>query len=115
MNSYIGPVAAGYGRGSKKLGFPTANLPYFDGEIVSHELSTGVYGGYCTVGYQDGTDKTINSSQIYKCVTNIGLSPTFVGKVSDKYSVHEYTMYIRCIIALNLSIYIDIITYVLYL
>jgi FAD synthase len=37
----IGPVAAGYGRGSKKLGFPTANLPYFDDILQSSDIKNG--------------------------------------------------------------------------
>ena len=37
----IGEVAAGYGRGSKKLGVPTANLPYFDTKLAENNVARG--------------------------------------------------------------------------
>jgi len=68
-----GPVSKGYGRGSKKLGFPTANLPHFDSQLASNSggnLPNGVYFGWGRVA--DGS--TVG------CVANIGKSPTFVGQ-----------------------------------
>ena len=70
-----GAVSAGYGRGSKKLGFPTANLPHFDSEIEQSEICNGVYIGFGRIQ---------SSSTLYPCVANIGKSPTFVGEVSKK-------------------------------
>jgi riboflavin kinase len=67
-----GPVTAGYGRGSKKLGVPTANLPHFDEHIRASSLVNGVYFGWgCLPG--EGT--------VLGCVANIGKSPTFVNQV----------------------------------
>lgn len=66
-----GAVSAGYGRGSKKLGFPTANLPHFDSEIEQSEICNGVYIGFGRIQ---------SSSTLYPCVANIGKSPTFVGE-----------------------------------
>jgi riboflavin kinase len=70
--SLLGPVCKGYGRGSKQLGFPTANLPQFDKELSKHGVNRGIYFGWCNIG----SDK-----QTYPCVANIGISPTFVGQV----------------------------------
>lgn len=66
-----GPVATGYGRGSKKLGVPTANLPYFDESIEKYGYKRGVYFGW---GKVEGDDR------ICPLVANIGLSPTFSGQ-----------------------------------
>jgi len=68
-----GPVSKGYGRGSKKLGVPTANLPHFDSQLASNSggnLPNGVYFGWGRVA--DGS--------IVGSVANIGKSPTFVGQ-----------------------------------
>ena len=70
-----GTVEPGYGRGSKKLGFPTANLPHFNDQINTDGLSRGVYFG---------KGKLLHPQENYyfDFVANIGLSPTFVGEVS---------------------------------
>lgn len=68
-----GPVATGYGRGSKKLGVPTANLPHFDKEIRASSLLNGVYLGWAMLPKE---------GQILACVANIGKSPTFVNQVN---------------------------------
>ncbi|KAJ3372346.1 riboflavin kinase [Kappamyces sp. JEL0680] len=45
-----GVVSKGFGRGSKELGIPTANLPEQVSESVSKKLETGIYYGYAGVG-----------------------------------------------------------------
>lgn len=45
-----GLISKGFGRGSKELGIPTANLPSDVSESVSTVLSTGIYYGYASVG-----------------------------------------------------------------
>ena len=65
-----GRVTTGYGRGSKKLGVPTANLPHFHDLLNSNNYQRGVYFGWGTID---------NDNKIYGCVANIGISPTFVG------------------------------------
>lgn len=67
-----GPVKSGYGRGSKTLGFPTANLPQFEDFIDKNNLKNGVYSGLTLI---EGGDSLLG------CVSNIGVSPTFVGQV----------------------------------
>mgnify|MGYP002633754874 CR=1 FL=1 len=78
-----GSVKNGYGRGSKKIGVPTANLPAselaangaidvigVDGAIVTRgqleELPRGVYVAWAGL-----------RGQAYPAVVNVGLSPTF--------------------------------------
>ena len=66
-----GPVAKGYGRGGKKLGFATANL---DADIIGDvlgDLEKGVYAAF----YQ-----TVASGEPKRAVVNVGVAPTFEGQ-----------------------------------
>jgi riboflavin kinase len=70
-----GPVATGYGRGGKKLGVPTANLPASLFQSALEDVETGVYFGWAVIeGEKQGRDGPI------KAVVNVGYSPTFEGK-----------------------------------
>lgn len=68
-----GPVAEGFGRGSRKLGIPTANLPcsLFQSELAP--LACGVYVGWAAV-----------RGSRCKCVVNVGFSPTFTEQNKEK-------------------------------
>ena len=68
-----GKVEQGYGRGSKKLGFPTANLPQFDDCIRKENLLPGVYFGWGRLER--------DPDMIVSFVANFGKSPTFAGQV----------------------------------
>jgi FAD synthase len=77
-----GEVVHGFGRGSKLLGFPTANLNILESNTsFFSSLSEGIYYGY----------STLNDIQ-YKSVMSIGLNPTFntVKKTFEVYLI-EYT------------------------
>ena len=66
-----GPVAKGYGRGGKELGFATANL---DADIIGDvlgDLEKGVYAAF----YQ-----TVASGEPKRAVVNVGIAPTFEGQ-----------------------------------
>jgi len=66
-----GPVAKGYGRGGKELGFATANL---DADIIGDvlgDLEKGVYAAF----YQ-----TVASGEPKRAVVNVGVAPTFEGQ-----------------------------------
>ena len=66
-----GPVAKGYGRGGKKLGFATANL---DSDVIGDvlgDLEKGVYAAF----YQ-----TVASGEPKRAVVNVGIAPTFEGQ-----------------------------------
>lgn len=102
-----GKVASGYGRGSRKLGFPTANLPSsLFGEALE-AWPTGVYFGYAVVekGQNGGgsgppmgsesdeapqTHATEGFGVCHKAVVNIGYSPTFEGNENPEKIVEAY-------------------------
>ena len=66
-----GPVAKGYGRGGKKLGFATANL---DSDVIGDvlgDLEKGVYAAF----YQ-----TAKTTEPKRAVVNVGVAPTFEGQ-----------------------------------
>ncbi|GAX28015.1 riboflavin kinase [Fistulifera solaris] len=67
---FRGPVASGYGRGGKKLGFPTANLEPAVFRKALETVSTGVYFGWAVIEGRNAC---------HKAVVNVGISPTFEG------------------------------------
>lgn len=58
-----GPVVHGFGRGSKQLGIPTANLPVEALGEQLRDVPAGVYCGWASVGASD---------RVYKMVMSIG-------------------------------------------
>lgn len=75
----IGEVVHGVGRGSKLLGFPTANLKVIDKDSFFDSLAEGIYYGYATL-----------HNIKYKAVMSIGLNPTFntVKKTFEVYLIN---------------------------
>jgi riboflavin kinase len=54
-----GPVIKGFGRGSKELGIPTANIPLSGLSIGGHDdLDSGIYYGWCTLDHSSITSST---------------------------------------------------------
>jgi len=77
-----GEVVHGFGRGSKLLGFPTANLNILESNTsFFSSLAEGIYYGYASL-----------NNVKYKSVMSIGLNPTFntVKKTFEVYLI-EYT------------------------
>jgi riboflavin kinase len=72
LHRYRGIVDQGYGRGGKKLGVPTANLPASLFQNALESVNTGVYFGWAVLEN--------NSQKIHKAVVNVGYSPTFEGQ-----------------------------------
>lgn len=64
--STSGLVVRGFGRGSKALGIPTANLPDDVVNLLPKEFETGVYYGWVTL-----------EKVVYKMVASIGWNPFF--------------------------------------
>lgn len=97
-----GKVATGYGRGGKKLGFPTANLPSSLFQNALQHVPTGVYLGWAWI--EEGQQYDDNESAItatptgrgvaHKAAVNVGYSPTFEG-VENKEKIVEAHL-IRC-------------------
>ncbi|CAM9918212.1 unnamed protein product [Ectocarpus sp. 12 AP-2014] len=86
-----GTVSTGYGRGSKKLGVPTANLPESQFAENLRTLPTGVYFGWAALegaaseeGEEDEGDASGGGGDggecPWKCIANVGYSPTFAGQ-----------------------------------
>jgi riboflavin kinase len=70
-------VDSGYGRGGKKLGVPTANLPASLFQNALEDVTPGVYFGWTAL---EDNDKDKNGLKVYKAVVNVGFSPTFEGQ-----------------------------------
>ena len=75
---YRGSVDQGYGRGGKKLGVPTANLPSSLFQNALEDITTGVYFGWATL------ERSSSSNEVYKTVVNVGYSPTFEGQENSE-------------------------------
>mmetsp|Transcript_619 Transcript_619/g.1114 ORF Transcript_619/g.1114 Transcript_619/m.1114 type:complete len:183 (-) Transcript_619:1546-2094(-) len=71
-----GEVIHGFGRGSKLLGCPTANIPPEPYLKLLEVLSTGIYFGFCTVLHNN----LIDQSQVHLMVMSIGWNPFFDNK-----------------------------------
>lgn len=73
---YRGSVDQGYGRGGKKLGVPTANLPSSLFQNALEDITVGVYFGWAALERSENDE----SYPVYKAVVNVGYSPTFEGE-----------------------------------
>lgn len=80
---YIGgPVVKGFGRGSKVLGIPTANLPAENISGLLSEHTSGVYFGWAR----------LSTRGIFKMVMSIGWNPYFnnTEKTVEPWLLHEF-------------------------
>ncbi|EEH52916.1 uncharacterized protein MICPUCDRAFT_8520, partial [Micromonas pusilla CCMP1545] len=81
------PVVYGFGRGSKKMGVPTANL---DPDVLEEELGSmrkGVYFGYARLPADE------KHAAWTKCVVNVGSRPTFAdgdGVTVETHALRDY-------------------------
>lgn len=77
-----GKIVPGFGRGSKDLGFPTANFPTDVTEKLPKSLGTGIYCGWASV--DDG--------EVYKMVMSIGYNPFYKNtqKTMETYILHSF-------------------------
>jgi len=80
-----GRVVSGFGRGSKLLGCPTANLDPRAFEQIVVGAPRGVYAGWAQVG----SDR---SAPVYKCVLSLGTNPQFGTKQEtvEAYILHDF-------------------------
>ncbi|CAD0097591.1 unnamed protein product, partial [Aureobasidium mustum] len=68
-----GEVVKGFGRGSKELGIPTANIPLSGLTVGGHDdIESGVYYGYCSLS---------STGRIYPQVMSIGWNPFYKNTV----------------------------------
>ncbi|WIA22630.1 hypothetical protein OEZ86_009609 [Tetradesmus obliquus] len=78
-----GTVVKGFGRGSKELGIPTANV---DADSLRHSIAeavTGIYCGWASIG---------DSSEVYKMVMSIGWNPFYnnTEKTAEPWILHDF-------------------------
>lgn len=86
-----GPVATGYGRGGKKLGVPTANLPASLFQSALETVDTGVYFGWAVIEQSsEAVQKQQGRNGPIKAVVNVGYSPTFEGKENKEKIVEAH-------------------------
>jgi FAD synthase len=71
-----GPVTKGFGRGSRELGIPTANIDPHTLRQALSEAVTGIYTGYASVG---------TSGAVYPHVMSIGWNP-YYGELCMRYN-----------------------------
>lgn len=69
-----GNVVTGFGRGSKQLGVPTANIPPQELQSQLADMPKGVYFGWAQV--QPAAASPAADSQVHKMVMNVGSRPT---------------------------------------
>ena len=86
---FAAQVVKGFQRGSKELGWPTANLE--DSAAIRQVLDTcelGVYCGWATVGPASPT------APVYKAAVSVGWNPTYTGEDAVKHRMIEpYLLY----------------------
>lgn len=92
-----GAVDAGYGRGGKQLGFPTANLPSRLFQTALVDVATGVYFGWAVLerddnDNQNGGRNSTTTTTVHKAVVNVGYSPTFAGRENLEKIVEAHLM-----------------------
>ncbi|KAL4447549.1 hypothetical protein ABPG75_004768 [Micractinium tetrahymenae] len=85
-----GSVTHGYGRGSKRLGVPTANLPPAPLREQLEALPDGVYFGWAQLDVDSSWPEA--DRQVQKMVMNIGRRPTF-GDEEPELSVEAHIMH----------------------
>jgi len=83
----ISKVVRGYGRGSKDLGIPTANISREDLSCSCGEfdhLPTGIYWGFARIGEASSEESDVSSVSVlgkaYIAAISIGYNPTYDNK-----------------------------------
>jgi len=83
-----GAVASGFGRGSKELGCPTANLP--EDTVIPHSaaLDNGVLYGFARVSIPSSPD----DNKVFPMVMSVGWNPYYKNekKTAEVHIMHEY-------------------------
>lgn len=70
-----GPVIPGFGRGSKELQIPTANIPISGLSVGGHsDIESGVYFGYASLNLPTGIE-------VHPMVMSIGWNPFYKNEV----------------------------------
>ncbi|KAM0807420.1 hypothetical protein AB5N19_07760 [Seiridium cardinale] len=92
-----GTVISGFGRGSKELGIPTANLPVDASQTPwISDVTSGVYFGYASLALPSTHPDYVQSSsayQIYPMVMSIGFNPYYKNTVrsAEVHVLHKFS------------------------
>jgi riboflavin kinase len=89
------PVVAGFGRGSRQLGTPTANLPpdQVVGAFGPAGPSLGVYFGWARLLDPDPEGSAPADAAPYPAVLNVGRRPTFEGQAGGDLTVEVHVLH----------------------
>jgi len=95
-----GPVISGFGRGSKELGIPTANLPV-DASLTPWitDIPSGVYFGWAALHLDPShpdypsTHKLHNGFAVYPMVMSLGYNPFYKNTVrsAEVHILHKFS------------------------
>ncbi|TQV98197.1 riboflavin kinase [Cordyceps javanica] len=94
-----GKVISGFGRGSKELGIPTANLPV-DAAVTPWigDITSGVYFGYAALSLpaahpQHAPSPASSSFSVFPMVMSIGYNPFYKNTVrsAEVHVLHEFS------------------------
>jgi len=88
----FGPVIKGFGRGSKELGIPTANIPP-EGLSTYPDLSSGVYYGFVGLSLSHSPDTSSKSIETYPAVLSVGYNPFYKNTVRsvEIHILHDFS------------------------
>ncbi|KAI9761540.1 MAG: hypothetical protein M4579_000931 [Chaenotheca gracillima] len=87
-----GKVIKGFGRGSKELGIPTANIPVAGLSVGGHEdVESGVYFGWAGLVHDKSGGRT---ADVYPMVMSIGWNPFYKNTVRSV-EVHLLTDFLE--------------------
>ncbi|KAA8495470.1 Riboflavin kinase [Porphyridium purpureum] len=95
-----GPVVRGFGRGSKELGCPTANIPVEPYELLLSGMPTGVYYGYCVVQGAAHVEPDLR-----KMVMSCGYNP-YYGNTKRTIEAHVLDLVCKDFYGCELTLYV---------
>ncbi|KND01450.1 riboflavin kinase [Spizellomyces punctatus DAOM BR117] len=78
-----GAVSKGFGRGSRELGIPTANLPEEVADEAGKVIDTGIYYGWASVG---------SCPEVHPMVMSFGWNPYYKNekRSAEVHIIHDY-------------------------
>ena len=77
-----GPIIKGFGRGSKELGIPTANIPIAGLSVGGQEdVESGVYYGWAGIGVDEEGNVSEKTGVVKAMVMSIGWNPYYKNSV----------------------------------
>jgi len=89
-----GDVQKGFGRGSKELGCPTANLPDDALEPITKVAKTGVYFGYAQISRDNQPESPLakDDCAVFPMVMSLGRNPFYGNKnlTAEVHILHTY-------------------------